>query len=203
MAPYYANMAPNMCSVTRYVKVGTNIEAWYVDTTDDGPDTHRWFQGIVKKVHKYGEDRFGRYVECDVLYDDGELVKEQVFYDGDYGEDVWRFSGELGRLVGNLVSYVDELEDRDEEDPDYEDTDEGSDKDDDSSCAYESESSDDSDALHMSSIGAALLRLEHEKQRAHGWAALMSMALGVMSTVIGTMLARDYCAKHPDGAFFC
>ena len=214
-----------MCSVTRYVKVGTNIEAWYVDieqsskkglwsdTSDDGrgSDTHRWFQGIVKKVHRYGEDRFGRYVECDVLYDDGEMVKEQVFYDGDYGNDVWRFAGDLGGLVSNLVSYVEELEE--EGDDDYEEcsdedeeSDEESDEDDDSAYEYDSDSDSESESSsdeHLATIGAALMRLEDEKDRAQRWTSVLSVAVAVVSTAMGMMLANDYCSRHPGGAFFC
>lgn len=100
------NMTYNT-SVSRYVRLGTEVEAKYIDSEDD---EYRWFQGLVKRIRKYNNDNYGRYVECDVLYDDGEYVKCERFYDCDYGDDVWRFSSHLAPLVQNLLGKIDELE---------------------------------------------------------------------------------------------
>lgn len=119
----------NSTSVSRYVKEGIHIEAKYIDGDDD---EYRWFQGLVKRIRKYNNDSYGRYVECDVLYDDGAYVKGERFYDCDYGDDVWRFGSHLACLVQNLLSKIEEMEyDKYFDDEDYEteegESDEGSD----------------------------------------------------------------------------
>lgn len=119
-------MAPMSVSVSRYIKTGTEVEAKYVDPETD--DETRWYQGIIKKVLKYGEDGCGKYAECDVLYDDGEMVKGWRFYDEDYGDEVWRFSSQLAPLVNELILHL--KDDDASEDEDYEDDDDDEDEDD-------------------------------------------------------------------------
>jgi hypothetical protein len=97
----------NNTSVSRFVKDGVQIEAKYIDGDDD---EYRWFQGLVKRIRRYNADSYGRYVECDVLYDDGAYVKGERFYDCDYGDDVWRFGSHLAPLVQNLLSKIEQLE---------------------------------------------------------------------------------------------
>lgn len=116
-------------SVSRYIKTGTEVEAKYVDPNSD--DETRWYQGIVKKINKYGEDDCGKYTECDVLYDDGEFVKDWRFYDEDYGDEVWRFSSHLASLIDALLMRIKELEgDNDNNEGEEDDDEEGEDEED-------------------------------------------------------------------------
>ena len=73
-------------------------------------------------MHKYGEDKTsGKYAECDVLYDDGEMVHEWKFYDEDYGEEVWRFSSHLAPLIDALLTDLKAEEDIEDDDEDEDD----------------------------------------------------------------------------------
>lgn len=126
-----------MVSLSRHVFAGQEIEAAFIS---DDPD-YEWFQGIVKDVIKYGKDASGNYVECNVLFDDGEYVSNWRFYDDDYGDNLgegaWRFVSPLSGLIHSLLDRVQELA---EDDEDYEDTDEddeGTDTDEDNGAKYE------------------------------------------------------------------
>lgn len=100
-------MATQSISMSDYVKKGVNIEALYDDPVNDGEK--KWFIGVITKVHKHGKDDCGKYVECDVLYDDDEKVENWRFYDDEYGDDNWRFSSHLTPLVQSLIDRVNAL----------------------------------------------------------------------------------------------
>lgn len=137
-------------SVSRYIKTGTEVEAKYVDPETD--DETRWYQGIVKKVLKYGEDDCGKYAECDVLYDDGEMVKGWRFYDEDYGDEVWRFSSSLAPLVDALllrIKEVDEVKEAGTELEDEDDYDDTEDEDDEDDSDYEESDDEDIEFLKI------------------------------------------------------
>lgn len=106
-----------MASLTKFIKKGFTIESKFVNIDDDRMD---WYKGVVTKVNKYGEDRFGCYVECNIQYDDGELVKNHRLYDTDYGDEVWRFDTKYRELIEHLFDTVNLFEETfDEDDIDY------------------------------------------------------------------------------------
>jgi hypothetical protein len=145
-------------SVSRYIKTGTEVEAKYVDPNSD--DETRWYQGIVKKINKYGEDDCGKYTECDVLYDDGEFVKNWRFYDEDYGDEVWRFSSHLASLIDALLMRIKELEGEEVEDEEL-DEDEAVDEDEEEN---EDEEDDDSEFEENDTVDN-LLEIEIRKEQ--------------------------------------
>ena len=137
------NMALSTISMCGYIKTGSEIEARYVDPNKD--DETRWYRGIVKKINKYGTSSCGKYVECDVMYDDGELVKGWRFYDEDYGEEVWRFSSLHADLIDTLVNRVRKLEEYPSEDDEEEAFDEAAEDSDDEGKADEDDDDEDDD----------------------------------------------------------
>ena len=88
MKNYLSNicfLSTNMTtSVSRFLVTGSEIEVRFVDP--ENPEHHRWYCGVVKTA-RYGTDVNGSFAECDVLYEDGEMVKEQRLYDDDFGDN--------------------------------------------------------------------------------------------------------------------
>jgi hypothetical protein len=108
-------------SVTKFVKPGCIIEAQYIDNNDDD-DRKRWYVGSVVKVHEYGKDDYGNFVRCNVMYDDGEFVKDEMFYDDDYGDETWRLSSN-SHLVQCVLETLECMMDADNADDNADDTD--------------------------------------------------------------------------------
>jgi len=115
-------------SVSRFLVKGSEIEVRFVDP--DNPDHLRWYCGTVEKV-RYGGDANGAYAECDVLYEDGEQVKEQRLYDDDFGDELWKFDTPLSNLIKAMRDEIEALEEQYGIDPNY-DSDDSEDEDEDS-----------------------------------------------------------------------
>ena len=113
-------------SVSRFLVNGSEIEVRFVDP--ENPDHHRWYCGIVKTV-RYGSDVNGSYAECDVLYEDGEKVNEQRFYDDDFGDELWKFDTPLSNLIENMKNEIEALQEEYGIDPDYDSDDDDDDDD--------------------------------------------------------------------------
>lgn len=94
-------------SVSRFLVNGSKIEVRFVDS--ENPEHHRWYCGVVKTV-RYGTDANGSFAECDVLYEDGEKVKEHRFYDDDFGDELWKFETPLSNLIKDMKDKIEELE---------------------------------------------------------------------------------------------
>lgn len=109
---------------SKFITIGTEIQALFVD--EDG-ESLKWYKGIVTRVVGQNDG----FVRCDVVYDDGEVVKDTELYDvdfdsGDY-EDAWKFDNEISHLVKYMVSItsgpiipnsldVEDYEEKDDED---------------------------------------------------------------------------------------
>ena len=94
-------------SVSRFLVTGSEIEVRFVDP--ENPEHHRWYCGVVKTA-RYGTDVNGSFAECDVLYEDGEMVKEQRLYDDDFGDELWKFETPLSNLIKNMKDKIEDLE---------------------------------------------------------------------------------------------
>lgn len=77
-----------------FVQKNETVEVLFME--EDAP---KWYKGTVTDINHYGKDAFGYYVECAVLYDDGEFVADSRFYDCDFNNpestDSWRFPSAL------------------------------------------------------------------------------------------------------------
>ena len=127
-------------SVSRFLVAGSDIEVRFVDP--ENPEHHRWYCGVVKTA-RYGTDANGSYAECDVHYEDGEKVKEQRFYDDDFGDELWKFETPLSELIKNMKDEIEALEEQYGIDPNYDSDDSDSD---------EEDSSDDDVDTHRDNI---------------------------------------------------
>jgi hypothetical protein len=116
-------------SVSRFLVKGSEIEVRFVDP--ENPDHLRWYCGVVEKV-RYGGDANGAYAECDVFYEDGELVKEQRLYDDDFGDELWKFDTPLSNLIKAMKDEIEALQEENETDSNYDPDD---DDDDTSECS--------------------------------------------------------------------
>lgn len=90
-------MAYQHISPSNFVDVGEKVHAVFVDG-----DVAKWYEGEVKLVTTRSEDKDGKFVECDVLFNDGETL-ETVLHDADFCNkdslDSWRFSWSTSRLI--------------------------------------------------------------------------------------------------------
>lgn len=91
----------------QFIKQGGVIEARFIND-DDEP---QWFKGVVQRINKVGET----YIDCVVLYEDGELVDHAVFYNDDFDNneslDAWRFEGTMSLLIEFLTRNSEEIQD--------------------------------------------------------------------------------------------
>lgn len=85
-----------------FVTKGEKVEVLFMNE-DDNPS---WYKGIVMEIHHSGEDDYGTYVECEVEYEDGEVIKDSRFYDCDFNNsdslDTWKFSNMVTMLIESL-----------------------------------------------------------------------------------------------------
>ena len=107
-------MACEYIQPSTFVCPGEKIEAVFLDD-----DKKKWYKGTVVKVNKYSEDKYGRYVECKVEYEDGEVVDDARFYDCDFNDsessDAWRFTPTLTRVIEALDETKREIQDMKDE----------------------------------------------------------------------------------------
>lgn len=99
----------------RFIRPGTEVEARFIGEND----RLEWYKGTVKRVNFFGDDNSGTFINCSVLYEDGELVEESVFYDKDFDQednlDSWRFDGTVTMLISYIRQHTSEIEELKEE----------------------------------------------------------------------------------------
>lgn len=90
----------------QFIKQGSVIEARFINDDDE----RQWFKGVVQRINKLGDT----YIDCVVLYEDGELVDRSVFYNDDFDNheslDAWRFEGNMSLLIEFLTKNSEEIE---------------------------------------------------------------------------------------------
>jgi hypothetical protein len=62
----------------------------------------KWFSGIVAEINSRGEDEDGTFVSCAIVYEDGEIVEDTLFYDNDFETELpgsWKLDNENSKIV--------------------------------------------------------------------------------------------------------
>lgn len=94
----------------KFIKGGTELEVRFLDEDDK----LKWYKGVVQTVNHFGEDDYGSYVSCSVLYEDGEKVPDACFYNKDFDEDnsldSWRFAGNISLLISFMMKNTSEIQ---------------------------------------------------------------------------------------------
>jgi hypothetical protein len=94
----------------KFIKAGTELEVRFLDEDDK----LKWYKGVVQRVNHFGEDDYGSYVSCSVLYEDGEKVSDACFYNKDFDEDnsldSWRFAGNISLLISFMIKNTGEIQ---------------------------------------------------------------------------------------------
>lgn len=92
-------MTCEFISPSTFVREDERIEVFFLDGTSG------WYKGRVSSIGHYGKDKHGRYVECEVVYEDGDVIKDTRLYDDDFNTDspdAWRFSSSLNGVLEAL-----------------------------------------------------------------------------------------------------
>lgn len=76
-------------------------------------DEVQYFSGTIKQVNHYGRDANGGYVNCYIIYDDGEEIPDAVLYNGDFenkdSEDTWKFNNNLSLIIKGLYDNTKDI----------------------------------------------------------------------------------------------
>jgi hypothetical protein len=131
-------------------------------------DERKYFRGIVKKVNELTED----YVNCHVIYEDGEEVKDQYLYndcfDNEESDNPWKFdcntsillkymienNNEINELKETISAFelVDEVDEDDEDDEDDEEEEDEEEEEEEEEKLRQSKSIYDSNVLLYTSV---------------------------------------------------
>lgn len=126
-------------SPSAYVKTGEYIKAIFLEEDD----TMKWYNGRISRVHRRDKDQDGAFVECNILYDDGELTRKARLYDKDFAAsksmDAWRFASL------SFTSLIQQLEEKCQENNELHDIIESYENDDDDASYTEDDSEEDED----------------------------------------------------------
>lgn len=179
-------------SPVSFIKPSVEIEAKFLN--DEG-DKYIWYRGVVTKVHKVHSSPTGRYIDCDVLYDDGEEVKNSIFHDVDFEEDnddSWRFAEAWSKLIKIVEQKNKEIEWLREEiedllDPDFDIDDEDSESEDDDEDS-ESEDSGSEDDTAYSPSEDIIIKYNPEPKK-HCWKSFfLGFSIGAICTLTGVIV---------------
>ena len=219
-------MAPSNFSISSYVRLGMKIEMLYSESCDDDKSNPEpvWFVGKVKKVRKYGKEYStgDKYVETDILFEDGEYVKKTRLYDSDFGTSefeygAWRFHGRMQEVVSDLYDTVKEYEELDDirQDPDYEDsscdeTEEYSDDDENSESNIESVESNDEE-FNQSHESDEIDDLEKDKFRLISnkmhttsmYNAVLAFSMAVLAMTFFMHVSIEQCTFQNHKGYIC
>lgn len=91
-------------SPSSLVKLGSNVQALF--------DQDEWYNGKVTKIRAYGHDFTGKYVKCDIVYEDEELDENVQLYDKYFetaNEESWRFKDEFSKIISMYNEVVREI----------------------------------------------------------------------------------------------
>ena len=134
-----------MESPISFIKVPMEIEAKFLN--GDG-DKFKYYRGTITHVHEVGNINGNAYMDCHVIYDDGDEVFHSIFHDDDFESDTddsWRFvdsnskiikalrdntleldkiKKKLNNHVLNFGNYIGDLDEEDEDEEEGEDEDE-------------------------------------------------------------------------------
>lgn len=93
----------------KFIIKGTELEVRFIGEDDE----FQWYKGIVQDINFYGEDDNGTFINCKILYEDGELIDETILYNINFNDDdsidAWRFVGDISMLISYMINTVNEL----------------------------------------------------------------------------------------------
>jgi hypothetical protein len=93
----------------KFIKKGTELEVRFLG--DD--DKYKWYTGIVHEINYYGEDISAKFINCQILYEDGEVVNDANFYNDNFNDedniDAWRFVGNISMLISFIIKNTNEI----------------------------------------------------------------------------------------------
>lgn len=87
-----------------FIKVPAEIEAKFLN--EDG-DKFKYYRGTITNIHNYEYDAKGKFVECTVIYDDGDEVSHTILHENDFeseDDDSWRFVDSSSKIIKTLAT---------------------------------------------------------------------------------------------------
>ena len=99
-----------MESPISFIKVPMEIEAKFLN--GDG-DKFKYYRGTITHVHEVGNINGNAYMDCHVIYDDGDEVFHSIFHDDDFESDTddsWRFVDSNSKIIKALRDNTLELD---------------------------------------------------------------------------------------------
>ena len=95
-----------------HIKVPIEIEAKFLN---EQGDKFQYYRGTITKLHSVQENDRGKFVECDVIYDDGDEVYHTIFNEADFesdDDDSWRFAdGSSSKIIKMLAINSKDIQD--------------------------------------------------------------------------------------------
>lgn len=73
----------------------------------------KWSTGIVAEIKERGTDLYGSYIQCAIVYEDGELIEDEILYDNSFEEesdDGWKLETENSKLIKYIYEHEIKLE---------------------------------------------------------------------------------------------
>ena len=111
-------------------------------------DKETFYKGKIQRINSMGNDANGTYVNCHIVYDDGEEVCDSYLYNKDFenkdSEDTWKYDSNMSLLIKYMVESNKEInslksrlpEEEEEEEEAYESSDAEEKKYDNNECRY-------------------------------------------------------------------
>lgn len=109
----------NMLLPSSFVEPGTDVEVLF--------SLPGFIKGVVQEVEKRDKDSRGTFVECTILYADGELSENVKLYDKDFStmsENCWMFKHDMNKIISILTKHetcINDIEEKIVEDDNYDD----------------------------------------------------------------------------------
>lgn len=76
-------------------------------------DEYEYYKGNVKKINYFGRDQNGGFINCHVVYDDGEEVEDEQLYNKDFenleSDATWKITTNTSLLIKYLVETNKEI----------------------------------------------------------------------------------------------
>ena len=149
-----------------FIKTPSEIEVKFKSGIDEDDEAYKFFRGTITKINNIDVDEDnGKFINCSIIFDDGDEVEHSILYDKDFESetnDSWKFADEKSQLIKYIVEnkkdiqslqdamarFVDKFykeEEEDHEDAYYEMEDDDDDDDEDDDDDDDDEDDDDED----------------------------------------------------------
>ena len=107
----YIRIAMDLTSPISYIKVPMHIEAKFLNSEGD---KFAYYHGTITKINEIGANEHGRFIDCSVIYDDGDEVSHSIFNDVDFesdNDDSWRFTDMNSKIIKMLSNNCLDIKD--------------------------------------------------------------------------------------------